>query len=134
MSDTWINGAALTIRRPDGNVEVVINNKQAIGGVIAPKLFAQMVAATKAAGRGEILSQRPNVVPVTLAMRRNELVGRIEDRAEAFPGSKEWREARSYQQELESFDRTHPEVVAQISADRAARTAVGVATALKMAD
>jgi len=134
MSDTWVNGAALTIRRPDGNIETIVNNKQAIGGVIPAKLFAQMVAATKAAGRGQILSQRPNVVPVTPALKREELVGRIQDRADAFPGSQEWREARGYEEELEAFDRAHPEVIAQINADRAARTAVGVATALKMAD
>ena len=134
MSDTWINRAALTIRRPDGNIELVINTKQAIGGVISAKLFAQMVAATKAAGRGQILSQRPNVVPVTPAMKREELVGRIQDRADAFPGSREWTETRGYEQDLEAFDRTHPEVVAQITADRAARTAGGVAKVLKMED
>jgi len=134
MSDTWVNGAALTIRRPDGTIETIINNKQAIGGVIPPRLFAQMVAATKSAGRGQILSQRPNVVPVTPALKREELVGRIQDRADAFPGSREWTEARGYEQDLEAFDRAHPEIIAQINADRAARTAVGVATALKMAD
>jgi len=134
MSDTWINGAALSIRRPDGHIEVVVNTKHAVGGVIPAKLFAQMVAATKSAGRGQILSQRPNFVPVTPALKREELVGRIRDRAEAYPGSREWTEARKYEQDLEAFDRTHPEVCAQISADRAARTAVGVATTLKMAD
>jgi len=67
-------------------------------------------------------------------LKREELVGRIQDRADAFPGSREWTEARGYEQDLEAFDRAHPEIIAQINADRAARTAVGVATALKMAD
>lgn len=134
MSDTWINGAELTIRRPDGKIELVINNKQAVNGIIAPKLFAQMVAATKGAGRGEILSQRPNVVPLTLEMQRAVLVGRIQDRADEFPGSKAWREARAFEKELEDFDVAHPKIIAKITADRVARTSGAVATALKMMD
>lgn len=43
----------LTIRRPDGNIEVVRHPKFA---AINDQIFAQLVSATKAAGRGDILS------------------------------------------------------------------------------
>lgn len=48
-------GTELTIRRPDGSVEVVRNDKL---GKINDVVFAKVRAATKAAGRGDVLSYR----------------------------------------------------------------------------
>lgn len=50
-------GVILTIRRPNGQVEQVRNTR--FGGVIPAEHFAAMVQATKAAGKGDILSQAP---------------------------------------------------------------------------
>lgn len=51
-------GVVLTIARPDGTIERVENTKFSFG-VIPPATFRAMVQATKAAGRGNILSQAP---------------------------------------------------------------------------
>ena len=40
---------------------------------------------------------------------------------DAFPGSQEWRDAKKYEAALEKFDEEHPEIVAQIKADDAAK-------------
>lgn len=126
-------GAVLTIRRPSGQTEEVINTQHAVAGVISAKTYAAMVKATREAGRGDILSQRPNMVEIPLSLQRAELVGRCNDGG-AFPGSRAWTAARQAEQALQAFDAEHPEVVEQINADRAARTAEGVARALKMED
>jgi len=134
MAKTYISGAILTIRRPNGGTEEVVNTQHARNGVIPAALFAKMIEATKAAGRGEILSQRPNVVEVSLSMQRAELAGKLADRAGAFPGSRSWQEGRDLEAQLEAFDAAHPEIIAKIAADRAARTADSVARALRMED
>ena len=134
MTKTYISGAVLTIRRPGGETEETVNTAHARNGVIPPAVFAKMVAATKAAGRGDILAQRPNVLEVPLSLQRAEIAGKLADRAGAFPGSRAWTEGRELEVALAAFDAEHPEVVAQILADRAARTAAGVARALNMAD
>ena len=125
-----IRGAKLTIRRPDGTVEIVIHTDLADwAGVIHAPTFAKMRAATRAAGRGEILSQEPNVLQQTpeeiLAERRAELVWRLQDSAGAFPGSRQWHDGRAAEAELGAFDDAHPEIVAAVKAARAARTAEG---------
>lgn len=134
MTKTYISGAKLTIRRADGNVEIVVNTQHARNGVIPAGLFAKMVAATKAAGRGDILSQEPNVVAVSLAAQRAEIAGRLQDRAGAFPGSQAWRQAQALESELAAFDAAHAEVIVKMQAERAARTADGVSRALRMED
>ena len=89
---TYTKGAILTVRRPDGRIEDVVNTQQARNGVIPAAVFAQMVAATKQAGRGDIISQRPNVVAVSLDVQRMALSGQLDDLANAFPGSSQsWR-------------------------------------------
>lgn len=131
---TYTHGAKLTIRRPTGDIETVINTQLARNGVIPADIFAKMVAATKAAGRGDILSQEPNVVEISLADQRAEIAGRLADRAGAFPGSSAWRQAQALEAELAAFDAAHPEVVAEINARRAARTSDAAGKALRMED
>lgn len=134
MTKTYISGAKLTIRRADGNVETVVNTQHARNGVIPVALFAKMVAATKQAGRGDILSQEPNVVEVSLAAQRAEIAGRLQDRSGAFPGSQAWHQAQALEAELAAFDAAHPEVIVKLQAERAARTADSVSRALRMED
>lgn len=131
---TYTKGAILTVRRPDGRTEDVINTQQARNGVIPAAVFAQMAAATKQAGRGDIISQRPNVVAVSLDVQRMALAGKLHDLADAFPGSSQWTTARKIEAELVDFDRAHPEVIAKIMADRKDRTSEGVARALRLED
>ena len=131
---TYTKGAILTVRRPDGRIEDVVNTQQARNGVIPAAVFAQMVAATKQAGRGDIISQRPNVVAVSLDVQRMALSGQLDDLANAFPGSSHWTAARKIESELAAFDQDHPEVIAKIIADRKDRTAEGVARALRLED
>lgn len=131
---TYTKGAILTVRRPDGRIEDVVNTQQARNGVIPAAVFAQMVAATKQAGRGDIISQRPNVVAVSLDVQRMALSGQLDDLANAFPGSSQWTAARKIESELAAFDQDHPEVIAKIAADRKERTADGVARALRLED
>ena len=119
---------------PDGRIEDVVNTQQARNGVIPAAVFAQMVAATKQAGRGDIISQRPNVVAVSLDVQRMALSGQLDDLANAFPGSSQWTAARKIESELAAFDQDHPEVIAKIIADRKDRTAEGVARALRLED
>mgnify|MGYP006314614461 FL=1 len=131
---TYTKGAILTVRRPDGRIEDVVNTQQARNGVIPAAVFAQMVAATKQAGRGDIISQRPNVVAVSLDVQRMALSGQLDDLANAFPGSSQWTAARKTEPELAASDQDHPEVIAKIIADRKDRTAEGVARALRLED
>ena len=131
---TYTKGAILIVRRPDGRIEDVVNTQQARNGVIPAAVFAQMVAATKQAGRGDIISQRPNVVAVSLDVQRMALAGQLQDLADAFPGSSQWTAARKIESDLVAFDRAHPEVIAKIAADRKERTADGVARALRLED
>lgn len=134
MSKTYISGAKLTIRRADGKIETVINTQHARDGIIPEALFAKMVAATAQAGRGDILSQEPNVVEFSPADLRAEIAGRLQDRAGAFPGSREWHEAQAIEAELAAFDAAHPEVTAMLAAARAARTAESVDRATRLED
>ena len=53
MTYTTPSHVELTVRRPNGNVEVVSNDKLT---QINDRTFAQIVAQTKAAGRGDVLS------------------------------------------------------------------------------
>ena len=131
---TYTKGAILLVRRTDGRIEDVVNTQQARNGVIPAAVFAQMVAATKQAGRGDIISQRPNVVAVSLDVQRMALSGQLDDLANAFPGSSQWTAARKIESELAAFDQDHPEVIAKIIADRKDRTAEGVARALRLED
>ena len=131
---TYTSGAILTVRRPDGQTEDVVNTQHARNGVIPAAVFAQMVAATKKAGRGDIISQRPNVVSVPLDVQRMALAGQLQDLADAFPGSSQWAAARKIESDLVAFDRAHPEVIAKIAADRKERTAEGVARAMRLED
>lgn len=55
------SGVILTIVRPDGTIERVENTRFMFGEIPA-NTFRAMVLATKAAGRGEILSQEPRHV------------------------------------------------------------------------
>jgi len=93
-----------------------------------------MVDATRSAGQGDVLSQRPNIVEISLASQRAEIVGRLEDRAGAFPGSRAWKEGQALEADLAAFDAAHPEIVAETKAARAARTAAATARALRMED
>jgi|GEM_PF-3102599 len=52
MTHTTPSHVDLTVRRPNGNVEVVRNDKLI---QINDRTFAQIVAQTKAAGRGDVL-------------------------------------------------------------------------------
>ena len=134
MTTTYTSGAILTVRRPDGQTEEVVNTQHARNGAIPAAVFAQMAAATKKAGRGEIIGQRPNVVAVSLNVQRMSLAGKLQDLAGAFPGSAKWTEARQIEAELVAFDRAHPEVIAKIASDRKERTAEGAARALRLED
>ena len=134
MATTYTSGAILTVRRPDGQTEEVVNTQHARNGVIPSAVFAQMAAATKKAGRGDIISQRPNVVAVSLDVQRMALAGKLQDLADAFPGSSQWTAARKIESDLAAFDRAHPEVIAKIAADRQERTAEGVARAMRLED
>ena len=131
---SYVDGARLLIKRPDGNIETVINKQHARNGVIPTNIYTAMIKATRDAGRGEILEQTPNVVEVSLAGQRAELAGRLQDRAGAFPGSQKWREAQKIEADLAAFDLAHPEVIDAIKTDRAKRTASGVDRALKSED
>ena len=81
-----------------------------------------------------VISQRPNVVAVSLDVQRMALSGQLDDLANAFPGSSQWTAARKIKSELAAFDQDHPEVIAKIIADRKDRTAEGVARALRLED
>lgn len=127
---TKIQGTLLTIRRPNGVTEEILNTTQGIWGSIAPVMFSQMVKATKDAGRGDILSQRPNVASAdTLADERATLVGRLQDLSGGFPTSSKADRQAALESALASFDAAHPEVVAAISAAREARVAQALQTA-----
>lgn len=134
MRNTYTSGAILTIRRPDGKTEDVVNTQHARNGVIPAAVFVSMIAATQTAGRGVILSQRPNVVEVPLSVQRMEIAGKLADLAEDFPSNAKNAAERALEAELAAFDAAHPEVVAEIVAARATRTADGVARALRMED
>lgn len=70
----------LTIRRPDGSIEVVRHPKLA---AINDRIFALLVSATKAAGRGDVLSYA-NItkdVEETDAVLAQRLAGEADDRA-----------------------------------------------------
>ena len=134
MQTTYTSGAVLTINRPDGTTEDVVNTKHARDGVIPAAIYAAMVKATREAGKGEIVGQRPNVVAVPLDVQRMAIAGELEDCAGAFPGSREWHKGVALEKELAAFDGAHPEVIAEIRAARTARTAEGVARALRMED
>ena len=54
MTHTTPSHVELTVRRPNGTVEVVRADK--LGEFINDKVFASVVAQTKAAGRGDVLS------------------------------------------------------------------------------
>lgn len=130
MSNAKIQGTILTIRRPSGVIEEVLNTTQGIWGSIGPALFAQIVKATKDAGRGDILSQRPNVASAdTLADERATLVGRLQDLSGGFPGASKAAKQRGLEASLAAFDGAHPEVVAAISAAREARVERSMQTA-----
>lgn len=134
MSQTYNSGAVLTIRRPDGQVEEVINRDHASNGVIAAKTFDAMVKATKAAGRGDILSQRPNVVVVSqtaeLTVKRMSIVGKLDDLSADFPSAGKASAEKALMAELVAFDAAHPEIAAAAKAERDA----AVARALRMED
>lgn len=128
---TTTRGAILTVRRPNGTLEEVVHTQHADwNGVISAKAFNGMVLATRAAGRGEILSQRPNVVALTLAEQRVNLAAAASCGAGAFPGTRAWTEARKAEAELAAFDAAHPEIVEAQRAERAAHVAGMVASAL----
>ena len=134
MDKTYTNGAILTINRPGGVLEEIVNTAHARNGVIPGAVFAASVQATRKAGRGEIVAQRPNVLPVPLRTQRMEIAGKLGDRAGAFPGSLGSLEADALEKELVEFDDSHQNVVAKIRTDRSERTAEGVARALRMED
>ena len=134
MIKTYISGAILKIKRPSGAVEESIHTANARDGVIPAAVFAKMVAATAAAGRGDILAQRPNVLAMPLAVQRMAITGQLDDCAGSFPGSAKWHQARALEQALAEFDAANPEILAGIQAARADRTAEGVARALRMED
>jgi hypothetical protein len=56
MTYTVDSHVELTVRRPGGTVETVVAEK--LGIRINDAIFAQVAAATKAAGRGDVLSYR----------------------------------------------------------------------------
>lgn len=131
---TYNDGVILTIRRPDGRVEEVEKRGLDERGVIPRALFAKLVAANKDAGRGDVLSQRPNVKDVPLDIQRMEIVGKIRDWSDRFPSQAKTKALRELQAALEEFDAQHPEIVAAEIAARQARTGAGVARALNMED
>ncbi len=138
MSQTYNRGAVVTIRRPDGNVEEVINTTHSSNGVIPAKVFAAMVKATKDAGRGDILSQRPNVVvvpeSVELAAKRMSIVGKLDDLSAEFPSATKAAAQKALQADLAAFDAAHPEIVAAAKAAAKAERSAAVARALRMED
>ena len=56
MTYTLPSHVELTVRRPDGSVETIRAEK--LGGYINDAIFTKVVAATKAGGRGDVLSYR----------------------------------------------------------------------------
>lgn len=134
ISKTYTDGVILTIRRPNGQVEEVEKKGLDERGVIPRALFAKLVAANKDAGRGDVLSQRPNVKDVPLDVQRMQIVGKIRDWSDRFPSQAKNNALRELQAALDEFDAQHPEVVAAEIAARQERTAAGVNRALNMED
>lgn len=87
-----------------------------------------------AAGRGDVLSQHPNIATreVSLRTQREALLGELQDCAGAFPGSADWRRGNDLEKQLAAFNAAHPEVLADSIAERDVRVAHGVARALRM--
>ena len=134
MSKTYINGAVITVRRPGGEIEEIINTQHARDGAIPAPVFAAMVKQTAAAGRGNILSQRPNVVAFSLSIQRAEISGKLAALSGNFPSADKAREESALTAELAAFDAAFPEVLVELQAARQKRTANGVDRAAKMED
>ncbi len=122
---TIIDGCKLTVRRPNGTIDIVISNDHSRNGVIPADKFAAMVEATRAAGRGDIIKQEPNqkVIEVSLQAQREELSCRLMASVGAYPGSAAWRAGKQAEADLAAFDAEYPEVAAALVAARAARHA-----------
>ena len=123
MANTYNSGAILTIRRPNGKIEEVVSHNHVTNGVMRQDAFAKAVAATKAAGRGDILSQRPNVVEYSLNDQRSFIVGALSDLTGQFPTAKKAALEASLTNDLAAFDAAHPEIIAAIRAKKATRIA-----------
>lgn len=120
MSKQIADATSLTVRRPDGSLEEVVNTQHGASGSIGAQTYQAMVAATRKAGRGEIISQRPRYRDLTLSEQRDRICSRCDD-CDAFPGSTAWLAARAAEAELAAFDAEHPEIAAAINARRAKR-------------
>jgi hypothetical protein len=112
MASTMNNGVILTVRRTNGVVEEVV--REDCPCPIPADTYAAMVAATRNAGRGEILSQRPNVVPMPLEWQREEIAARLIELSEQFPTAARVSARAAVEAELNAFDAAHPEVLAGI--------------------
>ena len=97
---TYTSGAILTVRRPDGQTEDVVNTQHASQWCDPGCRVRPDGGCYKKAGRGDIISQRPNVVSVPLDVQRMALAGRLQDLADAFPGSSQWAAARKIESDL----------------------------------
>lgn len=127
-------GVELTIRRPDGTTEVkVVTHWSSMDD----RLFSRIREETRKAGRGECLSYRNLTEKRQLSLRdqRDDLASRLCDPGDMpFPGSREYREQVEIERALAAFDAAHPDVIAEIREERAARHAAAVERALNMAD
>jgi ribosome recycling factor len=133
------NGTRITIRRPNGQVETV----DKAGEFFSSAMRQKMTAATKAAGRGEIINFEEIVPPPTLEEQRRELVAAVRDaldeasyqyeRAHAREDARAEIIRREYDAKatvaraaLEAFDAAHPEIVETLRANKAAADAAAV--------
>lgn len=133
------NGTRITVKRPDGTIETIDKSGEFFTSFVRGK----MVAATKAAGRGEIISFEEIVPPPTLEEQRRSLAEAVRDaldeasyqyeRAHAREDARAEIIRREYDAKtttaraaLDAFDTEHPEIVTALRASKAAADAAAV--------
>jgi hypothetical protein len=129
------SGTRITVRRPGGEIETVMQEGKYFTQVVKRK----MTEATRAAGRGEILSFEEIAPEATLEEQRRDLVASIRglidesdaafERAHAREDVMAWEIKRRHdarvdeaRRALTDFDAAHPEIIAAIRAEQQERT------------
>lgn len=127
-------GTRITVRRPDGEIETVMQD----GKFYTHATRRKMVEATKAAGRGDILSFEEVVPEPTLEQTRRNLVasirGLIDESDAAFERAHEREDVMAWPSKIKAdakveearraltdFDAAHPEIVAAIRGEQRER-------------
>ena len=134
MTTKRVQFVEVDVRRTNGQVETVrMENMQ-----LTPALFAGLKANTKKMGRGDALTFRNREehieVPMTLRQQRDYLAALHSAALDSYErgcaagmaSSKGWGDQAAVDTaagDLAAFDGAHPEIVAAINAERAARFA-----------